>query len=335
MTGGNRGQVIFAEIGEQFELTTLGNGKQGAAAAADNLPGFDAAGQHETGLGRDDVETCSLRLQLPQRGARDLHARVGCVAGCRQPVDVGLGNEAAVHELERAVEVGLGEPGIRLGHLDLCRLALDLLRLHRTVHDRQDLTLLDPVAGFDANRTDFTALTDRTDRHFAACRQRAGSIDFTGDRRLAGNDRGDDRDLSRRIAGQVFAATAVQKKPDTDDCRQGNTDDEPDPALGGTFLFEVRVQRVFRSIHLVAFFGFYLGFVIHSVTATAEAFPQGHIDLPLPRSRRITSRSGLHMRQKFVAAAIYLHPVSGNVRSPWSGSGSTNDLVAENTPRAC
>ena len=107
-------EIDFRDPGAQLHLAAPGEAEQHPGARADHLAGFDVALEHQSGRRRDDVEPRGTGLGLAELGAGNPHPGVGGVARRGQPIDVGLGDETALDQLERAVEVGLGEIGIGL-----------------------------------------------------------------------------------------------------------------------------------------------------------------------------------------------------------------------------
>ncbi len=59
----------------------------------------------------DDVQLGVARLALAELRFSHLHPRHGGIAGGGEPVDVGLGDEPAVDELERTIEIRLRQLG--------------------------------------------------------------------------------------------------------------------------------------------------------------------------------------------------------------------------------
>ena len=158
-------------------------------------PSLDIAVEHQAGGRGDDVEPGVARQQLAVLRFGDADAGPRGVARGGQPIDVGLADEAAVDQLQRAVEIGLGEVRVGPRDFDLRRRALRLLGLHRAVDHRQHLARADPVAGLDRDRDHAAAFADHADRHLAPRGERAGGADRACDGGAAGRDHRDRRDL--------------------------------------------------------------------------------------------------------------------------------------------
>src|SRR5690606_40943692 len=113
---------------------------------ANNLARLNVAFEHQPCRGGHDVEPRITSQQFPILGLRDLNARYSRIARGSEAIDIGLADEAAVHQLQCAVEIGLGEFGIGARNFDLRRRALRLLSLDRAVDNEQRLTCPNPIA---------------------------------------------------------------------------------------------------------------------------------------------------------------------------------------------
>jgi hypothetical protein len=175
---------------------------------ANHLAGLDIAFEHQTRFGRADAQAAIARLRLAQLGARHLDPRHRRIARRTAAIDIGLGDEAAAHQLQRALQLVLRQHGIGLADLDLRRERARLLGLDILVDDRQHLAGLHPVTRLHQHAQDLTAFAGNADRHLASGRQRASRVDDALDRARAGNDHGDGRGLRIGFAGPRLGSLA-------------------------------------------------------------------------------------------------------------------------------
>ena len=82
------------------------------------------------------------------------------IAGGGALVNVGGADEAAADQRLGAIELRLGELGVRPRNLDLGGERAHLLALHRTCNRRERLTRLHPVARLNQNAADHAAFAD-------------------------------------------------------------------------------------------------------------------------------------------------------------------------------
>ena len=188
---------------------------------------------------------------------RHADPRARRIAGCSQAVDIGLRDEAAFDQLQRAIEIGLREIGVGLRDLDLSGGAAHLLRLDRLVDLREHLTLAHPVTRVDGDRDDTAAFADHTNRHFTACSERTGGRQLALDRRAPGGDHGHRRRLGilvpRRSRGAIAAS---QEEGDNRETEHKETGHDVDAAATAPFgVLELDVLFVETDRNRLPLFG--------------------------------------------------------------------------------
>ncbi len=140
----------------------------------------------------------------------DTDPRIGGVARSLLAVEVGFGNEPAVHQRGAAVIFVLGQRRIGPRNLDRGGELRRGLRLDRAIDRRQHLALADPASGIDINCANQPAFARHSDWLVAASCQRAGCGHGLGDFASAGNN--------HRDRGDLPAATATRA---SDGCASG------------------------------------------------------------------------------------------------------------------
>ena len=230
-------------------------------ARANVLAGFHIAGQDQPGDGGVDVQARVPGVQFAKRRLGDADTGDGGVAGCGQSIDIGLRHEAAIHQLERAVEIGLGQIGIGASHADLGCGAACLLALDRSIDGHQHLALAHPVALIDGDRNDAPALANHANGNLSARADRPGRSDGALDCRTAGRDHGYDGQLRGRIGRGRFVSAASKQEPG-DNCRQQHQADNDDPAPAGALG---NYRRIECARQVVGAFRGHGCFVIHDL----------------------------------------------------------------------
>ena len=214
-------QVLLGHLAAQLHLTALGQAKQRLAARRRRLAHFDGARENEAvgggahfGPRQPRLRFRQLRLRQPDLGR--------CGHGTRfAPLRVLSREGARGSDRHRTMVFGIGqlllgarlfERGLQIGDLGL---------QHRHVETRQDLALLDMVAGLHVDRRDSPAVAFDADGHVIARSNGAGDLNGGGHHahpdprdRHAGNGREVHRLLGPESLSQANCQHAEHHDPD-------------------------------------------------------------------------------------------------------------------------